>query len=205
MIKEEGEEKINIFGVSRDNYNESEPKNEHEIKIENLENLKILENKAEIDISPIISSLNPTNTINNPSNLNLEIINPNFESTEPKLERRKRKKKIDNDFITLSSVEDFNDVQSVVNSIHISITEDNYKCIEPDCGREFEDSNTLKKHMLIHGAKTFECPHPNCGKKFSDNSKLRRHSLVHTVKKDFLKNFREKNHLDANIVENVFL
>lgn len=186
MIKGE-EEKINIFSISRDNVYESEPKKVEGIKIENIEILENLQNQHHIDIRPVIESSNPANYFEQSSNLNLEIKNPIFECIDSKPQKRKRRKKIDSDFITLSSVEDLNDAHSVVNSIHISVTEDNYKCIEPDCGREFEESNSLKKHMLIHGLKTFECIHPNCGKKFSDNSKLRRHSLVHTVKNKLLK------------------
>ena len=68
-------------------------------------------------------------------------------------------------------------------NININIDGENgltkYTCTE--CGKEFEDQISWKKHTSIHGEKQFPCPYPNCGKKFLDNSKLRRHILVHTV------------------------
>jgi hypothetical protein len=124
-----------------------------------------------------ISNLDPNNNPIINSNPDL-IITVNDIDRKPS--RRIRKNKIDNDFIILSSGEDYEEL-SAVNSMHISLNGDSFKCYEPECGKEFEYSFALKKHIITHGIKSFECSHPFCGKKFIDNSKLRRHSLVHTV------------------------
>jgi len=70
-----------------------------------------------------------------------------------------------------------------LSDININLKDENNldKHICVDCGKEFEDQISLKKHSTIHGEKQFPCPHANCNKKFLDNSKLRRHMLVHTV------------------------
>lgn len=60
-----------------------------------------------------------------------------------------------------------------------------HKCKQEDCGKIFPDFSSLKKHMLVHGARQFVCPVEGCGKKFLDNSKLRRHQLVHTGERPF--------------------
>jgi transcription factor YY len=67
--------------------------------------------------------------------------------------------------------------REVVNKVH--------KCKQDDCGKIFPDLSSLKKHMLVHGARQFICAVEGCGKKFLDNSKLRRHQLVHTGERPF--------------------
>ncbi len=100
--------------------------------------------------------------------------------------RRRRRKRLDKDFITYSSNDEINTSQINENDeILVNSYEVNdigiYKCTEADCGKEFEDKISLRKHIMNHGEKLFTCNYPECGKKFLDNSKLRRHSLVHTV------------------------
>ena len=111
------------------------------------------------------------------------------------MKRRTRRKKLDKDFISFSSNEEINfsqhdcsseDLLNIRHSSSIEKLEGEsgvYKCVEADCGKEFEDKISLRKHILNHGEKLFVCEYPKCGKKFLDNSKLRRHSLVHTVNK----------------------
>lgn len=60
-----------------------------------------------------------------------------------------------------------------------------YKCKIEDCGKEFNDQGSLKKHASTHGEKQFLCTYEGCGKKFLDNSKLRRHQLVHTGERPY--------------------
>ena len=103
--------------------------------------------------------------------------------------KRIRKKKVNSDYITLSSEEGSVKVESSSNSKkdeNIKI----YKCSDPDCGKIFEDGTALKKHQVTHGEKQFTCP--DCGKKFLDNSKLKRHSLVHSGEKPFKCEFCSK-------------
>jgi uncharacterized Zn-finger protein len=105
--------------------------------------------------------------------------------------KRVRKKKINSDFISLSSEE--NDSSNI--DIHSSNSKNNedstcFKCSESDCGKIFEDATALKKHLVTHGEKQFTCQ--DCGKKFLDNSKLKRHSLVHSGEKPFKCEFCSK-------------
>ena len=60
-----------------------------------------------------------------------------------------------------------------------------YKCKLEDCGKEFSDASSLKKHSSTHGEKQFLCTYEGCGKRFLDNSKLRRHQLVHTGERPY--------------------
>jgi Zinc finger, C2H2 type len=60
-----------------------------------------------------------------------------------------------------------------------------YKCKIEDCGKEFSDPSSLKKHASTHGEKQFLCTYEGCGKRFLDNSKLRRHQLVHTGERPY--------------------
>ena len=60
-----------------------------------------------------------------------------------------------------------------------------YKCRLEDCGKEFSDAGSLKKHTSTHGEKQFLCTYEGCGKRFLDNSKLRRHILVHTGERPY--------------------
>jgi len=60
-----------------------------------------------------------------------------------------------------------------------------YRCTVEECGKIFTDSTSLKKHMVIHGERSFICMFEGCGKKFLDNSKLRRHQLVHTGERPY--------------------
>jgi hypothetical protein len=60
-----------------------------------------------------------------------------------------------------------------------------HKCKYEECGKIFNDMNSMKKHMLVHGERQFVCSFEGCGKRFLDNSKLRRHQLVHTGEKPF--------------------
>lgn len=55
-----------------------------------------------------------------------------------------------------------------------------YECHHPMCEKVFNDKNSYRKHLIIHGEKQFVCQAEGCGKKFLDNSKLKRHMLVHT-------------------------
>lgn len=65
------------------------------------------------------------------------------------------------------------------------ITPKIYKCKIEDCGKEFNDAGSLKKHASTHGEKQFLCNYEGCGKRFLDNSKLRRHQLVHTGERPY--------------------
>ena len=53
------------------------------------------------------------------------------------------------------------------------------------CGKIFQDSSSLRKHLMTHGERQYICPVDGCGKRFLDNSKLKRHQLVHTGEKPF--------------------
>jgi uncharacterized Zn-finger protein len=98
--------------------------------------------------------------------------------------KRVRKKKINSDFVSLSSEDNESSNMDMLSSKSKHIEENIcFKCSESDCGKVFEDATALKKHLATHGEKQFTCP--DCGKKFLDNSKLKRHSLVHTGEKPF--------------------
>jgi len=84
------------------------------------------------------------------------------------------------------------------------------------CNKAFTDASGLRKHVKIHGEKTFECQVPNCGKKFIDSSKLKRHQLVHTgerpypcpypgCRKRFSLDFNLKSHLRVHTGEKPFV
>lgn len=60
-----------------------------------------------------------------------------------------------------------------------------HKCPNPDCGKIFETKGKLKKHMVVHGERSFACMHEGCTKSFPDKSKLKRHQLVHTKEKHY--------------------
>jgi uncharacterized Zn-finger protein len=60
-----------------------------------------------------------------------------------------------------------------------------YTCHVLGCGKIFNDSSSLRKHLMTHGERQYTCPVAGCGKKFLDNSKLKRHQLVHTGEKPF--------------------
>lgn len=59
------------------------------------------------------------------------------------------------------------------------------QCNVPGCGKIFQDSSSLRKHMMTHGERQYICAVDGCGKRFLDNSKLKRHQLVHTGEKPF--------------------
>jgi len=59
------------------------------------------------------------------------------------------------------------------------------QCNVPGCGKIFQDSSSLRKHMMTHGERQYVCAVDGCGKRFLDNSKLKRHQLVHTGEKPF--------------------
>lgn len=59
------------------------------------------------------------------------------------------------------------------------------QCNVPGCGKIFNDSSSLRKHMMTHGERQYVCAVDGCGKRFLDNSKLKRHQLVHTGEKPF--------------------
>jgi len=70
------------------------------------------------------------------------------------------------------------------------------------CQKPFADSSSLRKHVKIHGEKTFICQVEGCGKKFIDNSKLKRHQLVHTGERPYAcpyPNCRKRFSLDFNL------
>lgn len=60
-----------------------------------------------------------------------------------------------------------------------------YPCRHPLCDKVFNDKNSYRKHLIIHGEKQFVCQAENCGKKFLDNSKLKRHMIVHSGDKAY--------------------
>lgn len=52
--------------------------------------------------------------------------------------------------------------------------------IPPECGKEFVQRCTLKRHEQTHNnAKQWNCPHPDCGKKFKLKEYLDVHSRTH--------------------------
>jgi len=70
------------------------------------------------------------------------------------------------------------------------------------CHKAFQDNSGLRKHMRIHGEKTFCCTWEGCSKRFIDNSKLKRHMLVHTGEKRFVcpyENCNKRFSLDFNL------
>ncbi|GAB5355757.1 hypothetical protein AAMO2058_000232800 [Amorphochlora amoebiformis] len=75
-----------------------------------------------------------------------------------------------------------------------------YTCSK--CQKSFQDNSGLRKHMRIHGEKTFTCKWEGCDKRFIDNSKLKRHMLVHTGEKRFVcpyENCNKRFSLDFNL------
>ena len=60
-----------------------------------------------------------------------------------------------------------------------------YTCHVLGCGKIFQDSSSLRKHLMTHGERQYICPVDGCYKRFLDNSKLKRHQLVHTGEKPF--------------------
>lgn len=50
-----------------------------------------------------------------------------------------------------------------------------YTCHVLGCGKLFQDSSSLRKHLMTHGERQYICPVDGCNKKFLDNSKLKRH------------------------------
>ena len=60
-----------------------------------------------------------------------------------------------------------------------------YTCYVLGCAKLFQDSSSLRKHMMTHGERQYICPVDGCNKRFLDNSKLKRHQLVHTGEKPF--------------------
>mmetsp|Transcript_17976 Transcript_17976/g.26940 ORF Transcript_17976/g.26940 Transcript_17976/m.26940 type:complete len:274 (+) Transcript_17976:18-839(+) len=75
-----------------------------------------------------------------------------------------------------------------------------YTCLK--CNKSFQDNSGLRKHMRIHGEKTFKCTWEGCDKRFIDNSKLKRHMLVHTGEKRFVcpyENCNKRFSLDFNL------
>eukprot|EP00826_Nyctotherus_ovalis_P039757 TRINITY_DN3842_c0_g1_i20.p1 TRINITY_DN3842_c0_g1~~TRINITY_DN3842_c0_g1_i20.p1 ORF type:complete len:389 (+),score=121.49 TRINITY_DN3842_c0_g1_i20:155-1168(+) len=71
-----------------------------------------------------------------------------------------------------------------VRDIHYKSNESTI-CKYPGCNKAFNDTSSLRKHMMTHGERQYLCPMEGCGKKFLDNSKLKRHMLVHTGEKPY--------------------
>ena len=60
-----------------------------------------------------------------------------------------------------------------------------FTCHVLGCAKLFQDSSSLRKHLMTHGERQYICPVAGCNKRFLDNSKLKRHQLVHTGEKPF--------------------
>ena len=50
-----------------------------------------------------------------------------------------------------------------------------FTCHVLGCSKIFQDSSSLRKHLMTHGERQYICPVDGCGKRFLDNSKLKRH------------------------------
>jgi uncharacterized Zn-finger protein len=54
----------------------------------------------------------------------------------------------------------------------------------PTCGKSYTSLGSLRKHMHVHGEKSFACTFPGCNKRFADAAKLESHAVKHTASKD---------------------
>ncbi|WIA41981.1 hypothetical protein OEZ86_009283 [Tetradesmus obliquus] len=54
----------------------------------------------------------------------------------------------------------------------------------PTCGKSYTSLGSLRKHMHVHGEKSFSCTFPGCKKSFADAEKLEKHAIKHTASKD---------------------
>ncbi len=50
-----------------------------------------------------------------------------------------------------------------------------FTCHVLGCAKLFQDSSSLRKHLMTHGERQYICPVDGCNKRFLDNSKLKRH------------------------------
>lgn len=60
-------------------------------------------------------------------------------------------------------------------------------CTHEGCKRLFKNSESLRRHKIVHQPKIFECQY--CDRAFAERSKLKRHGLVHTGIKPFFCSF----------------
>lgn len=81
-----------------------------------------------------------------------------------------------------------------------------HKC--PDCGKEYDKSARLQRHMLTHsGEKPFACSWEGCALAYSRKDHLQRHMSVHTGERRFVcpkegcgASFYEQSHWKRHIV-----
>ncbi|KAK9384165.1 hypothetical protein V1515DRAFT_464533 [Lipomyces mesembrius] len=81
-----------------------------------------------------------------------------------------------------------------------------YFCMEPGCGKVFNQKTHLHIHGKSHtGSRTYVCDVPNCGKRFSQRGNLRTHRRSHTGEKPYVcefcnKRFAQRGNVRAHLL-----
>ncbi|KAK9488848.1 hypothetical protein V1527DRAFT_486705 [Lipomyces starkeyi] len=81
-----------------------------------------------------------------------------------------------------------------------------YSCMEPGCGKVFNQKTHLDIHGRSHtGSRPYVCDVPNCGKRFSQRGNLRTHRRSHTGEKPYVcefcnKRFAQRGNVRAHLL-----
>ncbi|KAJ8101417.1 hypothetical protein POJ06DRAFT_267570 [Lipomyces tetrasporus] len=81
-----------------------------------------------------------------------------------------------------------------------------YSCLEPGCGKVFNQKTHLDIHGRSHtGSRPYVCDVPNCGKRFSQRGNLRTHRRSHTGEKPYVcefcnKRFAQRGNVRAHLL-----